>query len=216
MARARFENLEPERKEAILAAAADEFATHGYAAASLNRIIETAGISKGSLYYYFDDKADLFSSVVEATMERLLTVMEGLALSDLEASNYWPTVREVGLRSIDLMKEDTWYVRLAMAFPRLRDEPEAVEGVRPMLEWSREFTTTFLRRGRELGAVRRDLPLGLLVEVTMAVDEAGDRWMVDHLDELQGGALRDLVEARIDLVRDMLDARNEGWEGGIP
>lgn len=212
MARARFDNLEPERQEAILSVAADEFAAHGYTGASLNRIIEAAGISKGSLYYYFDDKADLFASVVEATMQRLLKVMEGLSLDDLDRANFWEMVREVGLRSIDLMSEDVWYVRLAMAFPRLRDEPEAGAGVRPMLEWGRDFTRQLLTRGRELQVVRRDLPLDLLVEVTMAMDEAGDRWMMEHLDDYQGAALRELVEARIDLMRDMLDAQNEGWE----
>ena len=213
MARARFENLEPERQETILAAAADEFAEHGYAGASLNRIIDAADISKGSLYYYFDDKADLFRSVVEAAMDRLFRVVEGMSFEDLDRSSYWERVRDVGLRSIDLLKEDTWDVRLAMAFPRLREEPEAGEGVQPLLEWSRDFTRELLLRGRELQVVRRDLPLEFLVEVTMAVDEAGDRWMVEHLDRFEtDAALRELVEARIDLVRDMLDADNEGWE----
>ncbi|MGK7312367.1 MAG: TetR/AcrR family transcriptional regulator [Candidatus Longimicrobiales bacterium M2_2A_002] len=213
MARARFQNLEPERQEAILSAAADEFAAHGYSGASLNRIIEAADISKGSLYYYFDDKADLFASVVEAAMERLFRVVEGFSLDELSRSDFWETVRQVGLRSVDLMKEDTWDVRLALAFPRLREEPEAGEGVRPMLEWGRDFTEDLLRRGRELQVVRRDLPLDLLVEVTMALDEAGDRWMVEHLDEYRDEeAFRELVEARIDLMRDMLDAENEGWE----
>ena len=68
MARARFQKLSPEKQEAILAAAADEFAERGYGAASLNRIIERAGSSKGSLYYYFDDKADLLRTVVERAL----------------------------------------------------------------------------------------------------------------------------------------------------
>ena len=46
----------------------------------------------------------------------------------------------------------------------------------------------------------------------MAADEAGDRWMAEHIEELRGEALDRLVEARIDLLRDMLDAENEGWE----
>jgi AcrR family transcriptional regulator len=212
MARARFENLEPERQEKILAAAADEFATYGYAGASLNRIIATAGISKGSLYYYFDDKADLFASVVEVAKERLVKSVEGLSLDELTRTDFWDTIRDVGLRSVELVREDAWYVRLGMAFPRLRQEPEAVEGVQPMLEWGRRLTTDLLQRGRELGVVRRDLPLELLVVITMAADDAGDRWMVNHLDEFPGDALSELVEARIDLMRDMLDAENEGWE----
>ena len=212
MARNRFDNLEPERQDAILAAAADEFAARGYAGASLNRIIEDAGISKGSLYYYFDDKEDLFVTVVQVAVERLLEEVGGLAVDELEASSYWETVREVGLRSIDLMSRDVWYVRLAMAFPRLRHESEARDAVRPALEWGREFTRRLLERGRSLGVVRRDLPLDLLVAVTMAGDDAGDRWMMEHREEFDERGVARLMEARIDLMRDMLDAKHEGWE----
>ncbi len=212
MARARFENLDPERQEAILAAAGDEFAANGYGGASLNRIIEAAGISKGSLYYYFDDKADLFASVIEETVERLMGEMGGLELESLDADSYWDSVREFGLQSVDLMSLDTWYIRVSMAFPRLRQEPDALAGVQSALNWGRRLTTGLLRRGRELGVVRTDLPLELLVEVTMAADDAGDRWMIEHLDEYEGEAFVRLIEARIDLLRDMLDARHEGWE----
>ncbi len=212
MARARFDNLDPERKDAMLAAAADEFAVRGYGAASLNRIIEAAEISKGSLYYYFDDKADLFASVVEESIDRLMEVVGPLDLERLDRTTFWDSVREFGLRSIQVMGHDAWYVRLAMAFPRLRQEPAALEAVKPALEWGRRLTESLLKRGRQLGVVRRDLPLGLLVESTMALDEAGDRWMMEHLDEYEGKALVKLIEGRIDLMRDMLDAENEGWE----
>lgn len=212
MARARFDNLDPPRQESLLAAAAEEFAAHGYAGASLNRVIEAAGISKGSLYYYFDDKSDLFTTVIEEAVERLLSDVGGFDPDRLDRSNYWDTLRRFGHQSTELMSKDAWYVRVALAFPRLRDEPEAVEGVQAALEWSRRITTDLLARGRELRVVRRDLPLGLLVEMTMAADEAGDRWMLERLDEYHGEALVKLMEARIDLMRDMLDAENEGWE----
>jgi hypothetical protein len=110
------------------------------------------------------------------------------------------------------MSRDVWYVRLAMAFPRLRHEPEAREAVRPALEWGREFTRRLLERGRSLGVVRRDLPLDLLVAVTMAGDDAGDRWMMEHREEFDERGVARLMEARIDLMRDMLDAKHEGWE----
>lgn len=212
MARNRFDNLEPARREAILAAAAEEFAARGYAGASLSRIIEQAGISKGSLYYYFDDKEDLFATAVAGAIERLLEAVGGLELDGLTAETYWERMREIALQTVKLLREDGWYMRLAMAFPRLRAEPEATEAVRPTLEWGRQFTTGFLARGRELGVVRGDLPLGLLVEAVMAVDAAADRWFVEHWTEYDDEGLRGLIEARTDLVRDMLDAQNEGWE----
>lgn len=213
MARARFDNLEPERQETILAAAAGEFAAHGYAGASLNRIIEAAGISKGSLYYYFDDKADLFASVMEVALERFLGGMGRLSIEDLERTNFWDTMLEMALQSATALQQDEWYVPVVLAFPRLREEPETGPTVAPLLEWASRFTEELVRRGQELGVIRRDLPLDLLVEITMAVDEVVDRWTVEHLDEYQSDPeWRKLVAAQVDLVRDMLDANNEGWE----
>jgi AcrR family transcriptional regulator len=54
MVRSRFARLPPEQQQVILRAALEEFAARGFHDASLNRVIEAAGISKGSMYYYFD------------------------------------------------------------------------------------------------------------------------------------------------------------------
>jgi AcrR family transcriptional regulator len=211
MARNRFDNLDPERKERMLAAAADEFAERGYAGASLGRIIEAAGISKGMLYYYFNDKEDLFATTIEVALDRLIGEAAGFSIENLSASSYWDALRDVALRSVALRSQGTWFVRLALAFPRLRAEPEASLAVRPALEWGRRFTEKLLVRGRELGTVRRDVPLGLLIESTLAVDEAADRWFAEHHTEYDEAGLTKLVEVRVDLLRDMLDASHEGW-----
>ena len=62
---ARFGKLSPEKRERILEVAAQEFARHGYEDACINRILEQAEMSKGAAYYYFEDKVDLFCTVVE-------------------------------------------------------------------------------------------------------------------------------------------------------
>ena len=57
---ARFETLDESLKGKILDVSKQEFATHGYEEASYNKIIQKIGISKGSMYYYFENKEDLF------------------------------------------------------------------------------------------------------------------------------------------------------------
>ena len=71
MVRSRFSRLPPEQQRRIVDAAVEEFARHGFHDASLNRVIETAGISKGSMYYYFDGKEDLYAYVARVELERL-------------------------------------------------------------------------------------------------------------------------------------------------
>ena len=49
----------------ILNAARDEFAEHGLGGARVDRIAERAGLNKRLIYYYFDDKENLFQAVLE-------------------------------------------------------------------------------------------------------------------------------------------------------
>ncbi|MEA4826124.1 MAG: TetR/AcrR family transcriptional regulator [Clostridium sp.] len=55
-----FENIPIEKKEKIIQASLEEFASNGYENASTNKIVEKAGISKGLLFHYFKNKEGLF------------------------------------------------------------------------------------------------------------------------------------------------------------
>ncbi|MEO6886653.1 MAG: TetR/AcrR family transcriptional regulator [Jatrophihabitantaceae bacterium] len=67
MPRQTWHNLDPERRDRVLRAAMAEFGSQGYSGGSLNVIARAAGVAKGSLFQYFDDKFDLFAYVAEQT-----------------------------------------------------------------------------------------------------------------------------------------------------
>ncbi|MGA8112120.1 MAG: helix-turn-helix domain-containing protein, partial [Actinocatenispora sp.] len=54
-----------QRREAVTTAAAGLFAEHGFDATTTAQIARTAGISTGSLFYYFPDKAAIFRAIFE-------------------------------------------------------------------------------------------------------------------------------------------------------
>jgi len=60
-----------EVRQAILDAALDEFYIYGFKRASIRNIAERAGITPGNVYCYFGGKAELYSAVLEQTMEEL-------------------------------------------------------------------------------------------------------------------------------------------------
>ena len=64
----RWQRRAEDRPREICAAALLVFAKKGFAAARLEEIARRAGVSKGTLYLYFEDKADLFRAVVQATV----------------------------------------------------------------------------------------------------------------------------------------------------
>lgn len=56
------------RPQEIVAAALHEFSQHGFAATRLDDVAARAGVAKGTIYLYFNSKADLFKAVVRETM----------------------------------------------------------------------------------------------------------------------------------------------------
>src|SRR5688572_23502684 len=55
----------------ILSTASQMFMEHGYEPVSLNMIAESAGVTKASLYYYFPNKAALFTTAIAEMMKRI-------------------------------------------------------------------------------------------------------------------------------------------------
>ena len=60
-----FFNLLQEKQLRILDISVEEFYQQGYEKASISRIVDTAGIAKGSFYQYFEGKEDLFRYIVQ-------------------------------------------------------------------------------------------------------------------------------------------------------
>ncbi|RDI43531.1 TetR family transcriptional regulator [Nocardia mexicana] len=63
-------------RAAIIRSAAVEFGKSGYAAASLNRILEGSRATKGAMYFHFDSKEDLARAVLDAAVERYRATTE--------------------------------------------------------------------------------------------------------------------------------------------
>jgi len=67
------------RRQAILKAALTVFAAHGFEAARLDDVAARAGVAKGTLYLYFQDKAALFEALVRNAVSPLLEHMRRIA-----------------------------------------------------------------------------------------------------------------------------------------
>jgi AcrR family transcriptional regulator len=64
------------RREAILAAALDEFSARGFAATRLEDVARRAGIAKGTIYLYFRDKETLFTELIRSSLVPVVAGVE--------------------------------------------------------------------------------------------------------------------------------------------
>ncbi|MFB6262389.1 MAG: TetR/AcrR family transcriptional regulator [Bradymonadaceae bacterium] len=209
MARSRFDNLNEEEQETILREAGEEFADKGYESASLNAIIEKAGISKGSLYYYFENKEDLFATVVERATARLISHVANFSLEDLTEETFWPELERVVHELATAATDHTWYFRLARTFYRMQDARSGSVRESKLFDVTREWTERLIERGQQLGVVRTDLPRPYAVELCLAVAEAGDRWFLAHFEEYDDEDFQREAERQVDVFRRLLEPREQ-------
>jgi AcrR family transcriptional regulator len=71
------------RREAILAAALDEFSARGFATARMDDVARRAGVAKGTIYLYFRDKEVLFQELIRSMLVPLVGTLEAPPPGDI-------------------------------------------------------------------------------------------------------------------------------------
>jgi TetR/AcrR family transcriptional regulator, transcriptional repressor for nem operon len=156
---ARRRRREPDvTREKLLQAAFDEIYRRGFQAASLDTILEQAGVTKGALYHHFPDKASLGYAVVDDLVKELLLERWLGVLERQEGDPVTALQRMLKERSRQLTPDE---VELGCPLNNLAQE------VSPLDErFRRRIAATFdawtagfakaLRQGQAAGSVRRD------------------------------------------------------------
>src|SRR5438132_6234454 len=88
------------RREAILAAALDEFAAQGFAATRLDDVARRAGVAKGTIYLHFRDKEALFQDLVRSVLSPLVGMLETIAQTDAPLRSLAERIVEVFVSEI--------------------------------------------------------------------------------------------------------------------
>jgi AcrR family transcriptional regulator len=108
------EELTPEARDAIFAAAASVIGEHGYVGATIKRITEQAGIAQGTFYLYFDSRQALFDTLLPHIGSDMLRFIR----ERVEGADNFYDAEERGFRAF------FHYVHLKPAFMRILNEAE--------------------------------------------------------------------------------------------
>ncbi len=71
------------RRDAILAAALEEFSAKGFAAARLDDVARRADVAKGTIYLYFSGKESLFQELTRAMLSPMIGAIAALGEADM-------------------------------------------------------------------------------------------------------------------------------------
>jgi TetR/AcrR family transcriptional regulator len=151
-----FKKLPREKQDRIFDSAVQEFAEKGFQTASMNTVVQSAGISKGSLFQYFQTKLDLFDTVVNLATTQVKNHLR--AARDKSRSDPLDTRVATLLHSgFDFI--DT-YPLLARIYFGLLQSGKSPLGSRKLSELHKQsisFLTGLLNQARENGELRENL-----------------------------------------------------------
>src|SRR6186713_2198436 len=89
-----------ERRDAILAAALDEFSARGFAAARLDDVAKRAGVAKGTIYLYFADKEALFQELIRAKLSPVVGELIQVSHTDIPIRQFVHHLVDVFAREV--------------------------------------------------------------------------------------------------------------------
>lgn len=111
-----------EHRDDLIHAAIEEFAHRGFDGASLNRILDAAGMSKGQLYHHFTSKEDLFLSLADWSIaEKGRWLAQNLHLDG--DPDFFDLIRANVIASLEFTRARPEIDRLSRALLAERDRP---------------------------------------------------------------------------------------------
>ena len=139
----------PETRQQILRAALKRFADAGYAAASVQQIVDDARVSKPALYYHFADKAGLFQALVhEAHDQRYRVLQEAVA----RGGDFRQQAENILIGLFAYFRQNRELMRIAFAtmFAAPGELPENLSYA-DKCERNFEFIHTLIKRAQKIG-----------------------------------------------------------------
>ena len=166
MPKATFFNLPDDKRARIVELAIDEFAAHPFRQASLSRIVARAGIAKGSMYQYFENKLDLFRWLIfDHVGQKKLAY-----LADAEPpEGLFDQLESMVVAGTRFLLDNPALGRLAQSIVEPSSDPQLRALSRDILAQGHAYMCARVEAAQARGEVRDDLDAELIAHVLRVV-----------------------------------------------
>lgn len=110
-----FYNLSQEKKDKITNSAIEEFSCNTFSNASITKIAQNSGISKGSMYQYFEDKKELYKYVLTLASERKMEYLSEF-MANINTLHFIDLIRELYVKGIQFTHDNPKLAGIANNF----------------------------------------------------------------------------------------------------
>jgi AcrR family transcriptional regulator len=172
--------VEPEVRQRVLDVALKEFSRHGYDRTALDTIAERADVSKGAIYWYFENKADLFVAVFERAVSGYLEHLGSIAQASEQP--LVERLQAIFVGAVSYHKKNSDFYNL-MKSPYSPDLPECAGKIEALatqlIQRGRKMAEAQLQEGVRRGEVLPERVAAAAPMLVALLDGLVSQWLVD-------------------------------------
>jgi AcrR family transcriptional regulator len=203
-----FNRLDDDKKERVMRAAIEEFQARGFESAKIEVIAQNAGVAKGSIYQYFDDKKELFLYSVTWALEYFMEIIDRQTpLKDMDVYDYFLS----GSRErFELLKREPLLVAFSMDIFSGKFGSLAQEANRELYRIGEEYELRLIRNGKKRGTIRDDLDDKTLLLFFQGVTERFDIEIIENAKRFNYDPTDEQYREMENLLKNMVSLLKQG------
>jgi len=201
MPKSTFFNLSEDKRERIMEASIDEFAEYSYHNGSINRIVESAGIAKGSFYQYFEDKKDIFKYILEISAEKKLIYLAHI-MKEMPKMDFFEVTRELYIAGLRFAKERPKLSAIANDFVKNSDSKLKEEILGENVHKSNRIFQDLLTKGIEEGEIDSSIDVELISHIITSLSISVSEYFIKEIKEEDDDEIMVLIDKMLAFIKD--------------
>ncbi|NHZ86167.1 MAG: TetR family transcriptional regulator [Planctomycetia bacterium] len=165
----KFDQLTDSKQKSIIDASVYEFADKGFKNASVNKIVEKAGISKGSLFNYFKSKNLLFDHIYQIALHEVKSYLAKVR-DESENNDFFTRFSKIINSGVTFINKHPRLARIYFRLLNSDDSPHGKAIIKKLHSEAIRYLTDFVETGIERNELHSELNPGtvaFLMESTL-------------------------------------------------
>jgi len=168
------------KRKKIMQAAMKIFSKKGYSPAVLDEVAYEAGIAKGTLYLYFQDKEDLFFSTIMSVFDKLIDI---ISKNTDKSMNPCEVLKNLIYIQLDFFNQNRDFFRIVETVMHENIFQGHKKFFNVLIEKRRifiQYLIDVVERAKKEGSIRKDISNELIISCYEGIVSEQIRWIVTY------------------------------------
>jgi len=195
-----FYNLPADKRALICQVAMAEFAEYEYELASINRIVNKSGISKGSFYQYFENKKELFLYLIQLGTEEKIKYISPV-MGNPEEHDIFTLLREIYISGIRFGAAHPEYAEIGNKLLRNKNAAIYKEAMANNMPAANELFETLLEGAIDRGEVRADIDIEMFAFMITSMNTLLVEYYMENIAQSYDEKMMATIDKFLDFLR---------------